>query len=136
MSESQYFEMNRLGWDKRVRTHVESKFYDLEGFLVGKTSLREIELAELTNVGGKRLLHLQCHFGLDTLSWVREGAVCTGVDFSPAAIQAAREVAEQSKLDAEFVCSDIYSFERSNPAPYDVVFTSYGAICWLRLFHQ
>ena len=66
MSELQYFEVNRVvGWDHRASAHVESKFYDLDGFLAGKTSLREIELAELTNVDGKRLLHLQFHFGLD-----------------------------------------------------------------------
>lgn len=131
MSETPYFEMNRVGWDLRAKAHFESKFYDVAGFLAGATSLREIELAELRNVDGKRLLHLQCHFGMDTLSWVREGAVCTGVDISPVAIHKARELSEQLGLDAEFVCSDVYSFERSNPAPYDIVFTSYGAVCWL-----
>ena len=75
ISGSKYLEMNRAGWDQRVKTHFESRFYDVEGFLAGNTSLREIELAELSDVGGKRLLHLQCHFGMDTLSWSRQGAI-------------------------------------------------------------
>ena len=131
MLESQYFEMNRVGWDRRAKAHFESKFYDVDGFLAGKTSLREIELAELGSVSGKSLLHLQCHFGLDTLSWAREGAVCTGVDISPVAIEKARQLAQQLRLSAEFVCSDVYAFKRTSPAPYDIVFTSYGAVCWL-----
>jgi len=130
-SENEYFEMNRVGWDQRVKTHVESRFYDVEGFLAGNTSLQEIELAELSGVHGKRLLHLQCHFGLDTLSWSRQGAICTGVDISPVAIQQARELAERTQLDAAFVCSDVYGFNQKNVRPYDIVFTSYGAICWL-----
>lgn len=131
MSDTQYFEMNRIGWDKRAKTHFESKFYDVEGFLADNTSLREIELAELKNVNGKRMLHLQCHFGLDTLSWARQGAICTGVDISPVAIQKARELAAQTRVNAEFVCSDVYGFNRGNSEPYDIVFTSYGTVCWL-----
>jgi SAM-dependent methyltransferase len=131
MSEADYFEMNRLAWDERAKVHVESTFYDVPGFLAGKTALREIELAELTGVEGKRLLHLQCHFGLDTLSWARLGARCTGVDISPVAIEQARRLAAQAKLDARFVCSDVYGFQAAQPGAFDIVFTSYGAICWL-----
>ena len=130
-SEACYFEMNRLGWDRRTEAHVRSKFYDVDGFMGGASSLREIELAELQDVAGKQLLHLQCHFGLDTLSWVREGAICTGVDISPVAIKKARELSEQAGLSAEFVCSDVYAFGGSSCGPFDIVFTSYGAICWL-----
>jgi SAM-dependent methyltransferase len=126
-----YLDTNRVGWDLRAKTHFESRFYDVPGFLAGNTSLREIELAELTRVSGKRLLHLQCHFGLDTLSWVRRGATCTGVDLSPESIRLARELATQAGLEAEFVCSDVYGFRRAEAAPYDIVFTSYGAVCWL-----
>lgn len=131
MSEASYFAMNRAGWDKRARAHFSSDFYDVDGFLAGETSLREIELSELVDVAGKRLLHLQCHFGLDTLSWVRRGAHCTGVDLSPVAIEQANALAERAGLEAEFVCSDVYGFQRPEPEPYDVVFTSYGALCWL-----
>jgi len=126
-----YFEMNREGWDRRTKTHFESEFYDVSGFLNGKTSLQEIELAELTNVSGRSLLHLQCHFGLDTLSWARLGAKCTGVDISPVAIDKARYLNEQCGLDARFVCSDVYSFRRDTSEPFEMVFTSYGSICWL-----
>jgi len=131
MSDAEYFEMNRAGWDRRTEAHFESKFYDVEGFVAGQTSLREIELAELRDVAGKRLLHLQCHFGMDTLSWARQGAVCTGVDISPVAIRKARELAVRTQLEAEFVCSDVYGFRDESGRPYDIVFTSYGAICWL-----
>ena len=131
MPESQYLEMNRDGWDLRTEAHFVSEFYDVDGFLAGKQSLREIEQAELCDVRGKRLLHLQCHFGLDTLSWTREGAVCPGVDLSPAAIGRARELATRAGLEADFVCSDICTFERSGSQPYDIVFTSYGAVCWI-----
>lgn len=131
MPDNEYFEMNRAGWDERAKIHFESKFYDVEGFLAGRTSLREIELAELQNVAGKRLLHLQCHFGLDTLSWARKGAICSGVDISPAAIEKARELADKTRLEAEFVCSGVYDFTRTSSEPYEIVFTSYGAICWL-----
>jgi SAM-dependent methyltransferase len=131
MSHAEYFDMNRAGWDRRASAHFESRFYDVDGFLAGRTSLREIELSELGDVAGKRLLHLQCHFGLDTLSWVRQGAVCTGVDISPVAIGKARELAARAGLAAEFVCSDVYGFKRQGQEPYEIVFTSYGALCWL-----
>jgi SAM-dependent methyltransferase len=127
----EYFEMNRAGWDRRTEIHARSKFYDVDGFLGGATSLREIELGELTDVEGRRLLHLQCHFGLDTLSWARRGAICTGVDLSPVAIEQARALSRRGGLDAEFVCANVYDFDRGDAPPYDIVFTSYGAICWL-----
>lgn len=130
-SESGFFEMNRAGWDQLVEVHARSRFYDVDGFLAGALSLREIELAELQNVAGKRLLHLQCHFGLDTLSWARKGAVCTGVDFSSAAIQKARTLSATAGLHARFVCSDVYGFRATADGPFDIVFTSYGSLCWL-----
>ena len=131
MSDINYFEMNRIGWDRRVKAHIGSVFYDVNGFLAGKTSLREIELGELGDVAGRSMLHLQCHFGLDTLSWTRMGASCTGVDISPVAIEQAKSLAQKTGLDARFICSDIYGFQRGAVDPYDVVFTSYGAVCWL-----
>lgn len=130
-SYSAYFEMNRCAWDDRARIHYVSQFYDVEGFLKGRSSLREIELSALKDVANKRLLHLQCHFGLDTLSWARAGALCTGVDISPVAIDQARGLVEKSGVYAEFLCADVYSFQRTQPEPFDIVFTSYGAICWL-----
>lgn len=93
--------------------------------------LSKLGLAELTDVGGRRLLHLQCHFGLDTLSWARLGAECTGVDISPVALGKARQLNERTGLNAQFVCTDVYNYSRGDAAPFDIVFTSYGAICWL-----
>ncbi len=127
----QFFEMNREGWDRRAKAHLDSEFYDVAGFLQGETSLREIELSELKSVNGRRLLHLQCHFGLDTLSWARLGAICTGVDLSPVAIEQARQLSQRSGIHAEFVCSNVYDFEPAKPGIFDVVFTSYGTVCWL-----
>ncbi len=131
-----YFKLNKQAWDKRVKTHVTSKFYDVKGFLAGKTSLREIELNELGKVEGKRLLHLQCHFGLDTLSWARQGAIVTGVDLSQTAIDQANNLKEQTKLDATFVCSDVYAYADIAKGDHDIVFTSYGAVCWLPCLDQ
>ncbi|WP_299810909.1 bifunctional 2-polyprenyl-6-hydroxyphenol methylase/3-demethylubiquinol 3-O-methyltransferase UbiG [uncultured Shewanella sp.] len=125
-----YLSVNQQGWDRRVQTHVTSEFYDVAGFLKGKSSLQEIELAAL-NVMGKSLLHLQCHFGLDTLSWARMGADVTGVDLSPAAITQAKSLTEQAGLKADFICSDVYSVPETVTTEFDLVFTSYGAIVWL-----
>jgi len=124
-----YLTTNKIAWDARTRVHLTSDFYDVEGFLSGKTSLTEIELSELA-VAGKSLLHLQCHFGLDTLSWARMGAKVIGVDLSEVAIAEARQLAQQTQLSAEFICSDVYSVA-GKVEPQDIVFTSYGAIVWL-----
>ncbi len=126
-----YLDTNRSTWDKRTDIHVASKFYNVAGFLAGATSLKEIELQELTDVEGKELLHLQCHFGLDTLSWARRGARVTGVDLSPRAIEKARELSVRSGLSADFVCADVYGFGDQVEKKFDIVFTSYGAVCWL-----
>lgn len=124
-------EINRKAWDRRTEIHVESKMYDVEGFLGGANMLKEIELSELPNVAGKRLLHLQCHFGLDTLSWARRGALVTGVDFSSVAIEKANELKDQAELEAKFICSDIAEFGKNASPEYDIVFVSYGALNWL-----
>ncbi len=126
-----WFELNRAGWDRRATAHFDSRFYDVPGFLGGASSLCEIELGELHPKAGDRLLHLQCHFGLDTLSWAREGLDCTGVDLSPVAIDLARKLSAQSGIPARFICANVLDYERDDAEPYDIVFTSYGAVCWL-----
>ncbi len=131
-----YLQSNRDTWDKRTQIHIRSKFYDVAGFLAGKTSLQEIERAELVDVAGKKLLHLQCHFGLDTLSWARKGAIVTGVDLSPIAIEQAQSLATQAGLQARFICADVFDFGLTVHADYDIVFTSYGTICWLPCLTQ
>ncbi|MDO6776733.1 class I SAM-dependent methyltransferase [Shewanella sp. 3_MG-2023] len=134
-----YVSINKLAWNERAKVHFDSSFYDVAGFLKGKSSLTEIETAELTDVSGKSLLHLQCHFGLDSLSWVRKGAIVTAVDLSDVAIAKANALALQCELKAEFICADVYQFgDQSLPqftgkkvTDFDIVFTSYGTICWL-----
>ncbi len=127
----QYFETNKGSWNERVETHFNSKFYDVPGFLAGKSSLNEIELAGLPEVKDKALLHLQCHFGLDSLSFARMGAKVTGVDISDQAIAKALQLQQQTKLEATFICQDVYTFGKQSEQLYDIVYTSYGAICWL-----
>jgi cyclopropane fatty-acyl-phospholipid synthase-like methyltransferase len=91
-----YFEANRKMWDEFPKLHIDSKTYKTKDFLEGQTTLNSIELEELGTVQGKTLLHLQCHYGLDTLSWVREGAKVTGVDFSGEAIMLVGELANKN----------------------------------------
>lgn len=111
--------------------HVNSKFYDVASFRQGETSLNKIELKSLGNVEGKTLLHLQCHFGMDTLSWAREGAIVTGIDFSEEAINAAKKLAVETSVSADFICSDVYDLTKNIHKKFDIVFTSYGTIGWL-----
>lgn len=125
------FEYNRESWNELTALHVASGFYDLDGFKKGKTSLNHIELKELGDVKGKRLLHLQCHFGMDTLSWAREGAEVVGVDLSDASIAQANELAKELNLSAKFIRSNVYDVEEVLDEKFDIVFTSYGAINWL-----
>ena len=126
-----YFEINQRNWDKRVDSHWESEFYDVEGFKKGNLSLRQIELDELGDVKNKSLLHLQCHFGLDTLSWARLGAKVTGVDFSSKAIAVARKLAKEVGIPAEFIECSVYDLPTLHQQNHDIVFTSYGTIGWL-----
>jgi SAM-dependent methyltransferase len=118
---------NRLLWDELTAIHERSAFYDVEGFLAGGSSLTWPELDELgPEVAGKRLLHLQCHFGLDTLSWT-----VTGVDFSSQAIELARRLAAECGVPATFVESDLYELPTALDGRFDIVFTSWGVLCWL-----
>lgn len=128
---NKYINKNRLNWNERVALHVPSKFYGLDIFKAGGSSLKSLESEELGSVSGKTLLHLQCHFGMDTLSWARRGATVTGVDFSEQAITQAKALAAEQNLDAQFIACDIYELPRYLTEEFDIVFTSYGVICWL-----
>jgi SAM-dependent methyltransferase len=127
----EYLNINKESWNRRAEVHYDSEFYNVAGFLNGDCSLKNIEIAEMGDVREKTLLHLQCHFGMDTLSWARKGAIVTGIDISDAAIKKANELKEKTNLKATFICSDIYEYRRSANQLFDIVFTSYGAICWL-----
>src|SRR5574338_242046 len=109
ISREQQFAVNRARWDESVPIHVASKGHDMDGFLRGEKSLCPVELAEVGDVRGKTLLHLQCHFGMDTLNWARLGARVTGLDFSAPAVEQARALAERIGVgDATFVQSNVY----------------------------
>lgn len=127
----EYLEANRQHWDELVPVHLASDFYGVSSFKAGSTTLAAVELEELGDVRGKRLLHLQCHFGLDTLSWAREGAVVTGIDFSQPAIEAARALAAETGIDARFIASDVYELPDELDERFDIVFTSKGVLFWL-----
>lgn len=126
-----YLEINKATWNEKTAVHVTSDFYDMEQFLSGKSTLKDIELTLLGNVSGKKILHLQCHFGQDTISLARLGASTTGIDLSDKAIEKATELAEQLKANAKFVCSDVYDLPNHLDEKFDIVFTSYGTIGWL-----
>ena len=122
---------NKELWDKLAKIHHKSEFYDVDGFLKGNQTLDPIELEELPDLSGKKLLHLMCHFGMDTLSIARLGAEATGVDFSHEAIELAKELGKTAKVEAKFVCSNIYDLPENLEGEFDIVFTSGGVIMWL-----
>lgn len=120
--EEKYIIKNRKLWNARVPIHVKSAFYNMHDFLKGKCSLKHIELDLLGDIHGKSILHLQCHFGQDSLSLVRKGAEVTGVDFSDVAINQAREFSQQLGINAQFICCDIYKLKKFLDKKFDIVF--------------
>lgn len=126
---------NRDLWDGWTELHVPSEFYDVEGFKAGRDTLDAVELEGVGDVKGTSLLHLQCHFGLDTLSWARRGARVTGVDFSEKAVAHARRLAHELGIEARFIQADVTDTDallgRLGGERFDVVFTSHGTISWL-----
>jgi SAM-dependent methyltransferase len=127
----EFMKKNLKHWNEVTPIHAKSKPYDVEGFKAGKCSLMPLELEELGDVSGKTLLHLQCHFGLDTMSWARLGAKATGVDFSDKAIELAKSLSRELNIDAQFLCCNIYDLPKVLKEKFDIVFTSYGVLCWL-----
>lgn len=118
-------------WNESVPIHARSEGYRLDQFKAGTSTLHAIELKEVGDVSGKSLLHLQCHFGLDTMSWARLGAKVTGTDFSDQAIALARSLSEELAIPASFMCCDLYDTPQRLGMQFDIVFSSYGALCWL-----
>jgi 2-polyprenyl-3-methyl-5-hydroxy-6-metoxy-1,4-benzoquinol methylase len=128
---AQYFEANKDLWNKRTAVHKDSSFYDLAGFKAGNSVLTPIELNELGDVSGKKILHLQCHFGMDSLDWGRRGAIVTGVDLSDVAIDTAKQLNEELGMNARFICCNVYDLKEHLDEKFDIVFTSYGVVGWL-----
>lgn len=131
-----FIEDNRKHWEELAELHPETDYYDVEGFLDGGSTLDPIEPEELGSVENRSLLHLQCHFGLDTLSWARRGADVTGVDISTKAVETARQLADKAGLEsrARFVQSDVYELADDSPIEheeFDIVYTSFGILFWL-----
>ena len=125
---------NRANWDDRAAIHVRSEFYDVERWLHGRRGPRPWEVAALGDVSGSTLVHLQCHFGLDTLAWARAGATVAGVDFSPVAIEEAAALAEKAGLAsrARFLCVDVdHAASALAGETFDIAYVSLGSLCWL-----
>lgn len=126
-----YKKINKQSWNDRVASHFDSAFYDVPSFVAGETSLHPPELNLLGDIQGKKILHLQCHFGQDSISLARMGAQVTGMDLSDEAIAKARELNDACKTDVTFVVSDVYELPDHLEGQFDIVFTSYGTIGWL-----
>lgn len=131
--QGEWTETNRRSWDERAALHARDAtgFYGIDRFRAGEDRLGPIEAAEIGDVGGRRLLHLQCHIGLDTLSLARRGAEATGLDFSPTAIETARGLADELRIQTRFVEADVYEARRVLHGLFDIVFVTWGALCWL-----
>jgi SAM-dependent methyltransferase len=129
--QSNYIALNKNTWNNKTEVHIASEFYDMKGFLEGKSTLNSIELELLGDISNKKILHLQCHFGQDTMTFARMGAQATGIDFSEKAIEKATEFSKQLNLDTTFICCDIYEALKYLKDQFDIVFTSYGTIGWL-----
>jgi SAM-dependent methyltransferase len=133
MDKKIYFDTNRKSWDERVAIHRrdETQFYDVEKVLDGGDKLNAIEAAEIGDIRGLRIAHLQCHFGLDSICLARRGASVTGLDFSGAAITEARALAHQLNVDAQFVEGNVYNARSLLDGDFDLVYVTWGAINWL-----
>jgi SAM-dependent methyltransferase len=122
---------DQVYWNRLAPLHARSEFYDVAGFKAGRSSLQSVEREEVGDVAGKSLLHLQCHFGMDTMSWARLGAHVTGVDYAENAIALARSLSKETGVPAKFVCCSIYDLPQVLCEEFDIVFTSGGVLCWL-----
>jgi SAM-dependent methyltransferase len=127
----EFMRVNKEMWDEYVNIHARSPFYRLVEFKQGVNVLNPLERSEVGDVKGKSLLHLQCHFGMDTLSWARLGAQVTGVDYSEEGIKLARNLSNELDIPARFLCCNLYDLPADLEGQFDIVFTSYGVLCWL-----
>jgi SAM-dependent methyltransferase len=128
---SEAFAANRSLWNAMTPVNYRSEMYDVHGSIAGRNSLSQIELDLLGDVHGLEILHLQCHFGQDTLSLARMGARVTGLDLSDAAIAQAGQLARECDLEAGWICANVVDPQPALAGRFDVVFTSFGTIGWL-----
>ena len=129
--ESKYFQSNKELWNQKTSSHISSEFYDNDSFLKGRNSLNEFELEYLKDIKGKRVLHIQCHFGQDSISLARMGAKVTATDISDKAIQAARRFNKECGTDVKFVETNTYDINDHIDEKFDLIFMTYGVVCWL-----
>jgi SAM-dependent methyltransferase len=125
------FELNKETWNTKTGIHYESKFYDKQAFATAKNSLNSYEINALGDVTDKSLLHLQCHFGQDSLSWANKGAQVTAVDISDKAIELGKKLSTELEIPVAFVCCNVLETSQHVNEQFDIVFTSYGSIGWL-----
>ena len=128
---SRFIDANRSVWDDWTQKGDSPAFYKLERFRAGAEVLQPFELEEIGPVDGKSLLHLQCHFGMDTMAWARRGATATGVDFSEKSIEMGRALAADLGIDVRLVCSDVYGLPDALDGVFDIVYTSFGVLAWM-----
>ncbi|MBY9000820.1 MAG: class I SAM-dependent methyltransferase [Candidatus Heimdallarchaeota archaeon] len=126
-----YFDTNLKHWNELVDVHTDKNRYNLDDFMKNPNSLHSVELDALGDVQDKTLLHLQCHFGMDSLSWAKLGAKVTAMDFSDKGIEFATFLSEKLMIPARFICSNIYDLPDVLDEKFDIVYTSYGALYWL-----
>lgn len=138
MSDERYIEENKKWWDSIVESHEQSDFYDNKSFKEGGISLNQIELPYLQDLKGKDVLHIQCHFGQDTISFARLGAKSVvGTDISPKAIKIGTDMAKELGIDnVKFVESNTLHLNKILNSKFDIVFMSYGVVTWLPSISQ
>lgn len=126
-----YLKINRKLWNDKTSVHYQSDFYDVKSFIKGKDSLNPIEIELLGDISGKSILHLQCHFGMDSISLARRGGIVIGIDLSDQSIKQAKDLNERSGTKVDFILSDVYSLPKNLKKQFDIIFTSYGTVGWL-----
>jgi len=126
-----YAKINKKWWNDVTPIHAKSKLYNLTKFKKSKNSLEALEIEEVGRVRGKTMLHLMCHFGMDSISWAKKGAIVTGVDLSDEAIRLAKKLSKQTKVSATFICADMYELPNILDQKFDIIFLSYGVLCWI-----
>ena len=128
-----WMDANRLNWDDRVAVHLRNRtgFYPIDRVRAGDNAFGEPEDSELGDLAGKRLIHLQCHFGLDTIRLARRGTIATGFNFSHPAIVAARALAADLDVPVRFVEGNVYDAPALLNDQYDIAFVTWGSLIWL-----
>lgn len=131
LSAQEYLEKNKSAWERKVEYDIVSEYYNVDGFLSGENALDQLEIAGLGEIKNKSILHLQCYFGLEALTLARMGASVTGLDFCNNAIEQANKLKDKAGLNAKFVCANVYDAPKVMDSQFDIIFASYGSICWL-----